>query len=283
MTIKQHLSGAKQTLRDHHIPSANLDADLLLAHVLDLSREQLLLKQEESLDPAQIEAYQHLINRRAQHEPLSHLLGKREFWGREFQVTKDTLDPRPDSETLIEAVLSSYKDVPAPNKILDFGTGTGCLLLTLLAEFPNAEGVGIDRSEAALNVAKSNAEQLKLAKRVKFYINDWGKGVDDQFDVIVSNPPYIKTSDILTLQPDVRDYEPTLALDGGEDGLECYRALFPSIYQLLRKDGLSVVECGDGQARDISAIAQQYGLRTEKFFADLSGMERCVAFRKDKT
>lgn len=279
-TIKTSLTEAKFRLRDAGIPSYALDAELLLVHVLSVRREYVIGNPEHPLEPEQYEAFNHLISRREAREPLSHILKKREFWGREFLVTRDTLDPRPDSETLIEAILTHYKGKKLPEKILDLGTGTGCLLLTLLSEFSMAYGVGVDIHPPALEVAKVNAKQLMLEKRVQFLLQCWAEGVTNTFDVIISNPPYIRNSDIAQLEPEVSRYEPRVALVGGEDGLHCYRELIPQLSRLLDAEGITVLEIGEGQAADVSRLLHANGLTVTAVIPDFSGIERCVIAQK---
>lgn len=280
MGIKSFLTLAKQLLKGASIPSHALDAELLLAHVLQTTREKIIGYPNQELTPAQQEAFEALITRRANREPMAHILGKREFWGREFKVTKDTLDPRPDSETLIETVLNHYKAKEKPQKILDLGTGTGCLVLTLLAEFPGAAGVGVDLNPGAIKVANANAMHLRLEKHVDFLLQCWAEGITDKFDVIISNPPYIRDGDINCLEPEVSHYEPRLALAGGEDGLHCYRELIPQLAELLSADGIVVLEYGMGQTEDVSAILRSNNLEVIGISCDLAGVERCVTAAK---
>lgn len=277
------LQHAKQQLRDAKIDSWALDAELLLCHVLGQTRE-FLLRGEGELTKPQLQAFEAYIARRLDGEPMSLLLGKREFWGREFKVTRDTLAPRADSETLIEAVLEHICDKQMPLNIIDLGTGTGCLLLTLLAEFPNAKGVGVDISPAAIDVADENAKKLMLDARVLWF-NQSVTELDmrvlaDQFDVVITNPPYIPSADIALLQKEVAHYEPMLALDGGDDGLEAYQAFAPAIKQLLKQGGLAVIEAGIGQSDSIQAMMEGRGLCHLESKTDLAGIARAIVVKK---
>jgi release factor glutamine methyltransferase len=206
---------------------------------------------------------------------MSHILGRREFWSLEFQVTPDVLTPRPDSETLIEAVLDRIKDRSRGVRIADLGVGSGCLLLALLNELPNATGLGIDRSPAALVVARENAKQLGLAARAEWREGDWLHGVSERFDVIVSNPPYIASGTLAALEPELR-YEPRAALDGGLDGLDAYRTSAPMLAAALSADGIVALEIGHDQGDAVAAILEQAGLDVRARRADLSGRERCL-------
>ncbi len=275
---------AKKKLRDAAIDSAALDAELLLCKVLGKSREYLL-RGEGEVTRKQQTAFETLLQRRIAREPMAHLLGVREFWGRSFIVTKDTLDPRPDSETLIEAVLDKFPNKTKTLKVLDIGVGTGCLLLTILAEYPHAQGVGLDISKAALDVADKNGKQLGLAARVEWHAMDivrypkvtCGK---EAFDLVITNPPYIKSSDIKNLAPEVAKYEPKEALDGGGDGFRCYQDFAPVIAALLKEKGIAIIEAGKGQDHGIIAFMKNVGLVHLKTLKDLGGVGRAVVFKK---
>jgi release factor glutamine methyltransferase len=281
ITVRDALAYAWPLLEQSLIPGYRLDARLLLEHVTGLSREAITGHPETSLLPAQFVAYKELLARRVLREPVSHIIQKREFWGLHFYVTKDTLDPRPDSETLIEAVLARFPDREAPLTILDLGTGTGCLLLTLLTEYPNARGTAVDISPAALEVARHNSVHLGVGARTEFNLSSWGETLTGNFDLIISNPPYIEEADIASLEPEVAHYEPHLALSGGRDGLECYRALAPRINALLRADGIAVLECGKGQENDVSTILLAHNIHRVSYAYDLAGVARCVIATKN--
>lgn len=276
ISAKDVLREAVMALQQAHIETASLDARLLLQHVLGVTREQLLADDRRTMTPPQRDAYYGLIEKRKQRKPVSQLTGRREFWGQTFKVTEATLDPRPDSETLIEAVLARFRDRSAQLALLDMGTGTGCLLLTLLEEFGNARGIGVDISEEALKVAQENAANLGLQSRADFRCSCWAEKVEGTFDIIVSNPPYIPTRTIDTLAPEVCRYEPKGALDGGEDGLDCYRIIAAQLPRLLAKDGLAVLEIGMGQHKDVSAIVAANGLQVAGIKEDMAGIPRCV-------
>lgn len=272
------LRDAVKALQQARIETASLDARVLLQHVLGISREQLLADMGLTLDRVHYARYRELVEKRAQRQPVSQLTGQREFWGMTFAVTADTLDPRPDSETLIEAVLEACPDKARPWRILDLGTGTGCLLLALLKEYENAKGMGVDTSNGALNVAQNNATTLGLASRAAFASSSWGEQVRGAFDIIVSNPPYIPTAEIAALAPEVCRYEPMAALDGGADGLSCYRVILTQLPDLLAEGGVAVFEIGMGQEMAVQAIAQEHGLRCAGMRKDLSGITRCIVF-----
>jgi len=275
------LRTAVMALQKAYIETASLDARLLLEHCLNVSREQLLADGSLTLTPQQHEHYQVLISRRAAHQPVSQLVERREFWGLAFKVTPDVLDPRPDSETLIEAVKVHFPDTQAALTILDLGTGSGCLLLTLLNEYKNARGTGVDISNEALTIARENAMKLGLQARAVFAQGVWGTDIEGAFDAVICNPPYIPSGDIAALAPEVALYEPKLALDGGKDGLDCYRAVMPQLPGLLKENGLAVFEIGMGQHTEVAALANaQEALRTAGIKEDMSGIARCVLVKR---
>ncbi|MDX1976022.1 MAG: peptide chain release factor N(5)-glutamine methyltransferase [Rickettsiales bacterium] len=278
---KEALRDAVMQLQAVRIETASLDARILLEHVLGVSREKLLLMLEEPLSDLHVTLYHSLIEERAKHRPVSQLMGKREFWGMEFKVTPDTLDPRPDSETLIEVVLKRVADRQAPLSILDLGTGTGCLLLSLLSELPNARGVAVDLSPQALAVAQENALAHGLRARTQCVQSRWAEQVTGLFDIIISNPPYIPTADIAALAPEVAQYEPLLALDGGEDGLVCYREIMKAVPDLLAPHGIAVFEIGFGQQTALETIATEHGLTLEMAKQDMQSIVRCMLFSRN--
>lgn len=254
--------------------TARLDAELLMAHLMGVSRNDLLLRHlDRDIDP---EAYARLCDRRRRGEPVAYIVGTRSFWTFDLKVTPSVLIPRPDSEILVEAALAA---LPAdrPLRILDLGTGSGALLLAVLSERPAAWGVGVDRSVAALAVARENAEKLGLASRAAFLCSDWGQAIDARFDCIMCNPPYVESG--APLDAGVRDHEPASALFAGADGLDDYRRLIPELPHLLAADGLCCLEIGWQQAKSVSAIARTAGMQVA-VKQDLAGRDRCLVLRK---
>jgi release factor glutamine methyltransferase len=218
--------------------------------------------------------FESFVKRRLAHEPVAYIVGYKEFWSLEFIVEPGVLIPRPASETIIEQVLDRYPDIGAPLKILDLGTGSGCLLIALLNEYPNARGLGIDESDKALAVAVRNIERHSLQSRAHLQRGNWMENLEADWDIIVSNPPYIPTADIAGLEMDVRDYEPLSALDGGPDGLDAVRALATGFQRLLK--GTSFVEIGSGQAESAQALMADAGLSVHHVAPDLAGIPRVV-------
>jgi release factor glutamine methyltransferase len=233
--------------------------------------------------PAEVAAaVRSLTARRVRREPMAYILGGREFWGLPFKITPAVLVPRPDSETVIEAVLALMPDRDRAWRILDLGVGSGCLLLTLLREYPKARGIGLDASPEALSVAQENARTLGVGERAMLLLGDWRRsgwsgGLDGPFDLVVSNPPYIESGAVEGLMPEVASFEPRLALDGGPDGLDAYRAIATAASHLVTPKGHLVVEAGEGQAPEISSIFSAAGLVPLGPWKDLGGIERVVA------
>ena len=251
----------------------------LVASTLDLTPAELLSHSEQVLDEQHTGRVRRALDRMAEHEPLSRIVGRREFWGLEFTLCGDTLDPRPETETVVEAVLRRVLDRDAPLRFLDLGTGTGCILLALLSEFPAATGFGVDLALGAVMTARRNAAALGLAERAHFLVGDWGTAISGSFDVIAANPPYIGGAAIADLPPEVALYDPRLALDGGADGLHAYRSLVFELLRLLRPGGVFACEVGSGQAPAVAAILRARGLAVDGCERDLAGIARCVMAR----
>lgn len=217
-------------------------------------------------------------------KPLSRIYGKREFWGLEFTVNEHTLDPRPDSETLIEAILNRYQSQnKAPETILDLGTGTGCLLLSCLSEFKNAKGIGADINEKTLQTAQGNAKSLGLEGRTRFIQSNWIESIDEKCDLIIANPPYIESNVIPNLTKQVKNHDPMLALDGGEDGLQAYKDILSNLSRVLNDTGFAIFEIGFDQAEKVTRLSENYGFFPGKLYTDLAGNPRAVdMFKSEK-
>lgn len=274
--VSRLLDRAAERLARVGIERSRHEARILLAHSTGLSHARQIADPDYLPDSGAHTRFEDLIARRENREPLSHLIGEREFWSLPFSVNSAVLDPRPDSEVLVEAALECFSDTDRAISVLDLGTGSGCLLLSVLDSRPKAQGLGIDVSPEALRIAVQNAGRLGLSRRVRFVCSDWGSAVDDTFDLILCNPPYITTGDLAKLAPEVARYEPQTALDGGVDGLTAYRHLLPQLSRLLRSDGEALLELGAGQAADVVLIAEKCGLRISRVCADLAGIERCL-------
>jgi len=277
-TVAAALAAAAARLERAAIAEPRREARLILALALDRDPGWVLGHPEHTLGGASLARFEGLIGRRARHEPFSRLKGSREFWSLDFALSAATLDPRPDSETLIEAALALLPDRRAALSVVDLGTGSGCLLLALLSELPNATGLGIDILPGAVNTAQRNAETLGLAARSRFAVADWRHGlIAEEVDVILANPPYIPFDEVPHLSPEIRDFDPGVALDGGKDGLDAYRALGPAITAgLLARHGFAAFEVGTGQAVRAAGILEESGLKIKEIRRDLAGIERCI-------
>ena len=264
------LAAITERLKAAGIEEPRREARLILAAALGTNAAGLMTRDE--VDPA---AYEPLLARREAREPLAYITGRKEFWGLDFCTSPATLIPRPDTETLVEAVLESGVK---PKTVLDLGTGTGCLLLAVLHETPSAFGVGVDINPGAAALARCNAAALGLADRAVFLAGNWAEALDHKFDLVLSNPPYIEHGIIAGLMPEVAAYEPATALDGGADGLTAYRAIISALPRILAAEGLAVLELGAGQAISVAALAVQAGF-TCHTKCDLAGIERAALLR----
>lgn len=262
------------------IESAETDARLLMAHALGIDRAELIGNGERALKPGEIETIGALAARRLKHEPVARIFGRKEFWRLNLYISPAVLVPRPETETVVEAALDIVVgDAMQMEKlrILDIGTGSGALLLALLSELPNATGIGTDISTAVLDIARANAERNDLAGRCTFIVCDIATGLQGPFDLIVSNPPYVARGDIASLAPEVRDYDPALALDGGADGLDGYRAIAADARRLLAPGGRLIVELGAGQEAAVRELFTKAGLTVAAARDDLAGIPRALS------
>lgn len=269
------MSSATDKLAASNIENPETDIRLLVQHALQISHAKFVSSLNRVLTDAEVKTLDGMIARRAQREPVSRIIGTRGFWKSEFKLSPQTLDPRPDSETLIEAALK-YADV-SPMNILDLGTGTGCLLLSLLQEYPKATGLGIDISEEAAATARENAVALNLADRASFLATDWNDWqASAPFDLVISNPPYIAPEEMAGLEPEVTKYDPVTALVGGEDGLECYRSIAALLPRALKRGGLVVLEIGHMQAEAVKSILALSDIAVIQTLTDFGGSDRAV-------
>jgi release factor glutamine methyltransferase len=249
--------------------------------VLEISPVEMLSQPERMVEDLQVNRVRLTLDRMVACEPLSRILGRREFWGLEFALSADTLDPRPETETIVEAVLRRFPDRNKPLRLLDLGTGTGCIASALLSEFRNAVGFGVDLSAGAATTARRNADLLGFADRAHFLVGDWGAAVSGKFDAIIANPPYIPDALLAGLPREVLLHDPRLALSGGKDGLQAYRSLATELGRLLRPKAFFFGEIGLGQDRAVAEILRASGLVIDGYENDLAGTARCVVARAD--
>jgi release factor glutamine methyltransferase len=272
MTAAEALRAAIPLLTAAGVPDAPRDGRLLLAHAMGIAADRLTLHSAEILSPDAARAFDAAVTARRARQPVSQITGQRMFWGRSFRVTPDVLDPRPETEGLIAEALSQ----PFA-RMLDLGTGSGCVLLSCLMDIPVATGLGTDLSPKALDVARHNAQQLGLASRATFILSDWFQRVEGHFDLIVSNPPYIAQCEMSVLAPEVRDWEPHLALTPGGDGLDAYRAITRGARARLSLGGRLVVEIGPAQGAAVAAMFLAAGFDRVRVLPDMDGRDRVVS------
>lgn len=268
-------------LRRSGIEEASLDARLLISHILPITEIDFAINGNREVTDNQLKAIETLVSKRTNRIPMSQIFGEKEFWSLAFKVTNDTLTPRPDSETLIEVALKEIKDKEVPFSILDLGTGSGCLLLSLLSELKNATGTGVDISEKVLDVASENAKTLNMESRATFLKSNWFDVLSqkDRFDIIISNPPYIGLNEKPSLTPEVSDHEPHQALFAGDKGLDDYTKIADEILNHIKEETLIILEIGYKQATAVSEIFVNAGFKNIQIFQDLGGRDRCLLIR----
>jgi release factor glutamine methyltransferase len=254
----------------------------LVGAALNLGPSELIGHPEREVSEREQRHINWLVGRTLACEPLSRILGRREFWGLDFALSADTLDPRPDSEAMVEAVLRRIPERDAPLRILDLGTGSGCLLLAVLSELPRAVGVGVDIAAGAAATAKMNAAALGLSGRAVFFVGEWGNALSDEFAIVIANPPYVDHAGLAELPCAVREHDPWRALDGGSDGLDSYRAIAVSMFDRLAPNGLFVTEVGTGQADAVADLFENQGLAIVDVEFDFAGIARCVIGRSTR-
>jgi len=271
------------TFRDAGIDTPELDARILSAAALGISRAALMARPERELSPLELASIGGYETRRRRREPVSRIIGRREFRTLSLEIGATTLDPRPDTEIIVDAVVALAKKTATPNlRVLDLGTGSGAILIAVLTELPGATGVGTDIDAATLRIARRNAERAGVAQRAEFQRADWLTGVTGKFDIVVSNPPYIPSGEISALEPEVSRFDPRLALDGGQDGLAAYRTILTDAGGSLNPGGWIVFEVGNGQVAEVMALCRHYDFGNDenpRIWADLGDRARCVAAR----
>ncbi|MAC79193.1 MAG: protein-(glutamine-N5) methyltransferase, release factor-specific [Rhodobacteraceae bacterium] len=274
-TAAEAMAAATARLRAAGVSDPARDARVLLAHAARIEAARVTLIAPEDLEPDIAERYDRLIALRSVRVPVSHLVGERAFYGRKFKVSRDVLDPRPETEALIEVALAEPFD-----RVLDLGTGSGCILVTLLAEMPRSLGMGVDLSEAACLQASANAILHEVHNRSRIVVSNWFSHVDDVFDLIVSNPPYISRAEMPGLAPEVREHEPDMALTDGADGLSAYRKICAGVRRFLAVDGRLVLEIGPTQGEAVVQICRDAGFADVDILPDLDGRDRVVLARR---
>tara|TARA_Y100000590_G_scaffold143755_1_gene165273 strand:+ start:87 stop:935 length:849 start_codon:yes stop_codon:yes gene_type:complete len=278
MILEKTINRASKILKDSNICSYELDAQLILASIMKLKREDLIVNNEINISKNILEKYQAAINRRTKGEPVAYILGTKEFWNDEFLVNRDTLIPRPETELMIYKIKDYFKHKSI--NILDIGTGSGCILLSILKEMDLSRGIGIDILHNAIKVAKSNSRKLDLINRSKFKVFNLDKFNEGKYDLIVSNPPYIPTKDLKNLSKDIIFYEPVRALDGGPDGLDLIKKVIYKSNYLLKRKGMLALEIGHNQYQKVSKILKYNGYREMSKVYDNNDNVRCIMSTK---
>ncbi len=272
-----------RSLRAHDVPTPERDARLLICHACGLSHERFAAYPEHRVGRAELERIRRYRDRRCAREPVSRIMGLREFWGLEFELGPHILDPRPDTETIVQTVLelAGERAPDAPVSLLDLGTGSGCILVALLHELANTTGIGVDINPATLEIARANARRHGVENRARFVCASWAEPISRSFDFVVANPPYIPSSEIESLAPEVARYDPRAAIDGGDDGLAAYREIIAGLEHILVPGGWAVFEVGAGQAARVSAMLGRSNGEVHfgdvRQWPDLSGRVRCVS------
>ena len=261
-------------LKEKKISSFILDSEILLSKTLNKTRENILINLDQKINTKNILAYKKYLQRRSNNEPIAYILGEKEFWSKKFYVNKDTLIPRPETELLVDKILKIYRDKKI--SILDIGTGSGCIIISLLSSLKNSKGIGIDISKNAILTAEKNALKYKLTKRVKFINKSFKNIFSKKFDLIVSNPPYIDSKDIKNLSNDIKRYEPRIALDGGNDGLDLIKKVIYKSKSILKIRGLLALEIGNEQIKKVSKILIDNNFRIKHIIKDYKNNVRCV-------
>ncbi len=276
MKIIEIINIFKKELENKNFDSPLLDCKILLSNILNIKVGDLVFYYQKQLDSEKFDKFKNMIQRRLNNEPVSKIINNKYFWDYNFYVDKNVLDPRPDSESIIELILEDYKNDEKLN-ILDLGSGSGCLIITLLKIFKNSNGLAIDISDKALEIVKKNAELLNI-KNLDVLKSNWNDEISGKFDIIISNPPYIETNEINNLSKDVKSFDPLLALNGGLDGLDCYRYIAKNIKKNCKKNTKLYFEIGKGQETDVKNIFLNKGFKLFKIGKDLAGIERVISF-----
>ena len=279
MNIKNILNQGKHILKINKIPNPQLDSELLLSEAINKAKEYIVFNPKKNLDGTQLKKFNNLIERRKKGEPIAYLVNKKEFWKYEFYVNKNVLIPRPDTELIVERVLKIYSK-NSRIQVLDIGTGSGCILLSILKERANFYGTGIDISKKSINISKFNAKKLKLMNRVKFYNSDVDNFKIGKYDIIVSNPPYIELFNLKYLEKDVVNFEPRLALNGGLDGFFKIRKIIKKASVLIKKKGKLILEIGFNQKNKVREILKKEGFYINKTIKDYGNNDRCIVSTK---
>ena len=274
MEILKLINNGSKQLKDKNIYSHKLDSEILLSEALNQTREKILINLNKKIEPQKISDFYRFIERRSSKEPIAYILKKKEFWSKSFLVDHNTLIPRPETELMVEKIVKIFKTKDI--FVLDIGTGTGCILLSILSELKNSKGIGIDISSKTIQIANANSKKHKLTQRTKFYKRSLDEIYHNKFDLIVSNPPYIRKKDIKNLDDDIKKFEPKLALDGGNDGLDVIKKVIYKSKNILKIKGMLALEIGNEQFKKVSEILKSNRFKTRYLVKDYRENIRCI-------
>jgi len=274
MNVLELINFGTKELKQNKIETSRLDSELLLSKILKKNREEILINLDQEVCEKYLPKYKKLLLRRSKHEPIAYITEEKEFWSKIFFITSDALIPRPETELMVEKIIKIFKNKNI--SILDIGTGSGCILISLLSELTNSQGVGIDISKKALTIAKKNSEKHRTKNKIKFLNKSLESRLYQKFDLVVSNPPYIKSSDYKNLKEDVKKYEPRIALDGGNDGLDLIKKIIYKTKYILKVKGMLALEIGNAQYKKVSKILIKNNFRTEHIIRDYKDNIRCI-------
>ena len=277
MNALELINFGSKVLKNNSIPTHKLDSEILLSKVLGKNREKILTNLNKTIDPLDISKFHNLINRRSTKEPIAYILGVKEFWSKNFLIGKDTLIPRPETELLVEKLSKIYKNNFI--NLIDIGTGSGCIIISLLSELKHSKGLGIDISKQSILIARKNAIEHNVSNRVKFLQSSFKNIFNKKFDLVISNPPYIRRMDIKNLQDDIKYFEPKLALDGGIDGLDVIKKVIYKSKEILKINGTLAIEIGNKQYTKVSEILKNNNFRLEHKIRDFKDNIRCIISR----
>ena len=269
-------------LAEGGIETNSLDARIILREIFNFDEKELILNSDLILSESKISKVQKIITRRLNYEPVSKIFGKRDFYNSTFSISDDVLDPRPETEHIVE-IANNFILEKGYESFIDLGTGSGCIILSILKENKNLTAVGVDISIDAINIAKKNSKDMKLEKRSSFLVSNWLSSIYSSYDLIISNPPYIPSDEIITLSKTVKNFDPLISLDGGQDGLKCYKEIAQDINRVINKNGRVILEIGYNQAHDVIKIFESKEFKLLKIYNDINGLNRILTFESKKT
>ena len=269
-------------LSEGGIETNSLDARIILREIFNFDEKELILNSDLILSESKISKVQKIITRRLNFEPVSKIFGKRDFYNSTFSISDDVLDPRPETENIVE-IANNFILEKGYESFIDLGTGSGCIILSILKENKNLTAVGVDISIDAINIAKKNSKDMNLEKRSSFLVSNWLSSIYNSYDLIISNPPYIPSDEIITLSKTVKNFDPLISLDGGQDGLKCYKEIAEDINRVINKNGRVILEIGYNQAHDVIKIFESKEFKLLKIYNDINGLNRILTFESKKT